>query len=75
MTATRETEPVFKKALKDIFAAPENNGNASASDSVPASHWTLQTDECRHNTIMVAFDDDQKFFINIGREGEFMCGT
>jgi superfamily II DNA helicase RecQ len=56
-----ETEPIFRKALLDIYAAPTKKALISHSESnlVHAIHWVVQTEGCRQKPFLVAFDDTE----------------
>lgn len=56
-----ETQPIFQKALLDIYAAPTKKALVSHSESnlVHAIHWIIQTEGCRQKPFLVAFDDTE----------------
>jgi len=61
LPVSKETEPIFKKALADIYAAPTKKASDSHSESNLACgvHWFLQTDGCRQQPFLVAFKDPE----------------
>ena len=61
LPVNKETEPTFRKALPDIYAGPTKKPRASCSESnLPHSvHWVVQTEGCRQQPFLVAFDDPE----------------
>ena len=56
-----ETEPIFQKALLDIYAALTKKALVSHSESnlVHTIHWVVQTEGCQQKLFLVAFDDTE----------------
>ena len=61
LPVSKETEPIFKKALPDIYASPTKKASETHSESnLPAGvHWVLQTDGCRQQPFLVVFQDPE----------------
>jgi hypothetical protein len=61
LSISKETEPIFKRALPDIYAGPTKKALATHSESnLPAAvHWVIQTEGCRQQPFLVAFQDPE----------------
>ena len=60
LEVSKETKPLFKKALPDIYAGPTKKvqaTSASESNLVAGLHWVVQTEGCVEQPFLVAFDD------------------
>jgi Helicase conserved C-terminal domain len=61
LPVSKETEPTFRKALPHIYAGPTKKalGTHSESNLPAAVHWVLQTEGCRQQPFLVAFEDPE----------------
>lgn len=61
LSVSKETESNFRKALPDIYAGPTKKAQASSSESnlTVGLHWVVQTEGCREQPFLVAFDDPE----------------
>src|SRR5271154_5229420 len=59
LPVSKETKPIFMKALPDIYAGPAQGVTHSESKLVAGNHWVVQTDGCRQLPFLVAFEDPE----------------
>ena len=61
LPVSRETEPIFRKALPDIYASPTKEASDTHSESnlTAGVHWVVQIDGCRQQPFLVAFSDPE----------------
>ena len=61
LPVSRETEPIFRKALPDIYASPTKKACDTHSESnlTAGVHWVVQIDGCRQQPFLVAFNDPE----------------
>lgn len=61
LPVSKETEPIFKKALRDIYTSPNKKDSDSHSESKLACgvHWVVQNEGCRQQPFLVAFKDPE----------------